>query len=191
MTAPSTVPFASASASLDAGMTVGMAPRRCKASASIALLARNFLPLEGTERSDRLAAVDDAGIGCKSSNHVEILISAQCLGRDQLGISEGALAGVAKQTGQFEQLVVGKSIGRLPGYDPRDVRDPFEDHPWLLGERSPERAVWIDLDGQNPFSLGIDRINKRFDSVFVCLGVFGREERECELDRLGGGRERQ
>ena len=44
---------------------------------------------------------------------------------------------------------------------------------------------------QNPFSLGIDRINKRFDSVFVCLGVFRREKRECELDRLGGGRERQ
>ena len=42
MTTASMAPCASPLASRDAGMTVGMAPKRARASASIALLARIF-----------------------------------------------------------------------------------------------------------------------------------------------------
>src|SRR6185437_1730846 len=91
------------------------------------VVGANLLPLQRLERGDRLAAVDGVRAGRVGADDEEVLVSAQLAGADEPRIGESALAQVVEKPGQFEQLVVGEPVWRLPRDDESDIRSAIED----------------------------------------------------------------
>ena len=145
-------------------------------------------PLQIIQGRNGPARVDTVRFNGEGRDYDKVLIPPESVRRDHPRVGETGFPLVAKQSGQLDDRIVRKLIRGIAGHDKGDIRDPVAHQLRLLCRRLAERAAKENLDLQETFRLGIDGVDERFHSAAIEIGVVRREERQFQLDRLGGPR---